>query len=167
MPTMELNKGDAEDSDYEEEVNIAMKKIESIVHTRKLLDFNGEKVPLTISLLGFDNKSFLGIKVVCYSPLFIKEQGFFLSVNQAYWELTDEQKANIPKKKTSKAEVLHDHYHLPDLLRKQGFQYIINKIQLRKHEKVIKWKGPFGETCVDVFESYFTRANSTNLASDF
>ena len=38
MPTMDLNKGDAEDSDYEEEVNINMRKIESVVHVRKLLD---------------------------------------------------------------------------------------------------------------------------------
>lgn len=56
MPTMELNKGDAEDSDYEEEVNISMRKIECVVHMRKLLDVNGDKVPLTISLLGFDNR---------------------------------------------------------------------------------------------------------------
>ena len=48
MPTMELNKGDLEDSDYEEEVNISMKKIECIMHNRKLLDINGEKMPLTI-----------------------------------------------------------------------------------------------------------------------
>lgn len=38
MPTMELNKGEAEDSDYEEEVNIAQKKIECVTHMRKLLD---------------------------------------------------------------------------------------------------------------------------------
>jgi hypothetical protein len=56
MPTMELNKGDAEDSDYEEEVNIGMRKLECVVHMRKLLDVNGDKVPLTISLLGFDNR---------------------------------------------------------------------------------------------------------------
>ena len=48
MPTMELNKGDAEDSDYEEEVNISMKKIECVMHMRKLLDIKGEKIPLTI-----------------------------------------------------------------------------------------------------------------------
>ena len=48
MPTMELNKGDAEDSDYEEEVNINTKKIECVVHMRKLIDVHGEKIPLTI-----------------------------------------------------------------------------------------------------------------------
>lgn len=68
MPTMELNKGDAEDSDYEEEVNVSLRKIEVVVHMRKLLDVNGDKVPLTISLLGFDNRQYLGIKVVAYNP---------------------------------------------------------------------------------------------------
>jgi hypothetical protein len=80
MPTMELNKGDAEDSDYEEEVNINMRKIESVVHLRKLHDVNGEKIPLTIQLLGYDNRSYLGIKVVTYNPDRIKELGFFFTV---------------------------------------------------------------------------------------
>jgi len=48
MPTMDLNKGDDEDSDYEEEVNINMRKIDSVAHMRKLLDVYGEKIPLTI-----------------------------------------------------------------------------------------------------------------------
>lgn len=48
MPTMQLSKGDAEDSDYEEEVNISMKRIDCVVHLRKLLDVNSQKVPLTI-----------------------------------------------------------------------------------------------------------------------
>ena len=81
MPTMDLNKGDAEDSDYEEEVNINMKKIESVVHQRKLLDVDGEKIPLTIQLLGFDNTTYLGIKVVAYNPSQIKEHGFFFTIN--------------------------------------------------------------------------------------
>lgn len=68
MPTMDLNKGDAEDSDYEEEVNINRRKIESVVHLRKLLDVDGEKIPLTIQLLGYDNTAYLGIKVVAYNP---------------------------------------------------------------------------------------------------
>ena len=89
MPTMELNKGDAEDSDYEEEVNINMRKLECVVHMRKLLDVHGEKIPLSISLLGFDNTSYLGIKVSAYNPHTIKELGFFFTVNQQYWEMTD------------------------------------------------------------------------------
>ena len=90
MPTMEINKGDAEDSDYEEEANIAMRKVDCVVHIRKLLDVNGEKLPLTISLLGFDNKHYLGIKVVVFNPTLIKELGFFFTVNQAYWELSQD-----------------------------------------------------------------------------
>lgn len=159
MPTMELNKGDAEDSDYEEEVNINMRKLECVIHMRKLLDVHGDKIPLTISLLGFDNTSYLGIKVSAYNPQTIKELGFFFTVNQQYWELTDEQKENVPKKKTMKTEVLHDFYHIPDVLRKQGFTYIMNSLALKKNERLIKWKGPYGETSVDVFESYFSRSS--------
>ena len=129
MPTMELNKGDAEDSDYEEECNVTLKKIETVVHMRKLVDVHGDKIPLTISLLGYDNSSYLGIKVVAYDPRLIKEVGFFFTVNQDYWVLTDEQKLNFPKKKAMKAEAvshykhnryqeLNDHYHLPEVLRK-------------------------------------------------
>ncbi len=118
MPTMELNKGDAEDSDYEEEVNINMKKIDCILHIRKLLDVHGDKIPLTIQLMGYDNQNYLGVKVVAYNPREIKEQGFFFTVNQGYWEKTDEQKTNIPKKRTMKTEILHDYYYLPDALRK-------------------------------------------------
>jgi hypothetical protein len=93
IPTMELNKGDAEDSDYEEEINIGMKKIDCVIHIRKLLDVHGEKIPLTISLLGYDNKYYLGIKVVVYNPQLIKDAGFFFSVDQEYWALGEEQKA--------------------------------------------------------------------------
>ena len=159
MPTLLLNKGEAEDSDYEEEANISMKKIECVIHIRKLLDVNGDKVPLTIQLLGFDNQHYLGVKVVTYNPQLTKELGFFFSVDQEYWALSDEQKANIPKKRTTKTEILNDHYHLPELLRKNGFQYIVNHLQLKKNEKLVKWRGPYGDTSIDVFESYFTRSS--------
>lgn len=159
MPTMELSKGDAEDSDYEEEVLISMRKIECVIHMRKLLDVNGEKIPLTISLLGFNNKQYLGIKVAAYNPSLIKELGFFFSVNQEHWALSDEQKSNIPKKRTMKTEVLHDFYHLPEVLKKQGFSYIVNNLILKKNEKLVRWKGPHGFTAIDVFESYFHRSS--------
>lgn len=48
MPTMEYNKGDAEDSDYEENVTVSQKKIDCVAHTRRLLDYDGVKIPLTI-----------------------------------------------------------------------------------------------------------------------
>lgn len=35
MPTMSINMGDKEDSDYEEEVHISQKKIHSIVYARQ------------------------------------------------------------------------------------------------------------------------------------
>lgn len=98
--------------------------------------------------------------MVAYNPHMIKEQGFFFTVNQAYWELSAEQKENVPKKRTTKMEVLHDYYHLPEVLRKQAFAYIMNNLSLRKGERSVRWKGPYGETSVDVFESYFTRGSN-------
>lgn len=57
-----------------------------------------------------------------------------------------------------KTEVLHDFYLLPEALRKQAFSYIVNNLTLKKNEKLVRWKGPYGETSIDVFESYFTRS---------
>ena len=131
------------------------------MHIRKLLDINGEKMPLTIQLMGYDNNTYLGIKVTAYNPSLIKEAGVFLTVNQKYWELTDEQKANVPKKKTMKTEILHDFYHIPDLLRRNGFLIIFNNLIIKKNEKTVKWKGPYGESHTDVFESYFTRGSTS------
>jgi hypothetical protein len=71
---------------------------------------------------------------VAYNPLFLKELGFFFTVNQYYWELSAEQKANVPKKRTMKTEILNDFYHLPDVLRKQGFSYIMNTLTLVKQK---------------------------------
>lgn len=56
-----------------------------------------------------------------------------------------------------KTEVLYDYYHLPAVLKKSGFTFIMSSLMLKKNEGVIKWKGPYGETSVDVFESYFSR----------
>lgn len=97
--------------------------------------------------------------MVAYNPTLIKELGFFFTVSQEYWALSEEQKSNIPKKRTMKTEVLHDFYHLPEVLKKQGFSYIVNNLSLKKNEKLVRWKGPYGETSIDVFESYFTRSS--------
>lgn len=81
MPTMDLNKGEAEDSDYEEEINISQKKIDCMTYLRRQLDVQGDKMPFTIQLLGFDNKYYLGIKVSAFTPALIRDQGFFFTVN--------------------------------------------------------------------------------------
>eukprot|EP00349_Pseudokeronopsis_sp_Brazil_P011001 CAMPEP_0202978254 /NCGR_PEP_ID=MMETSP1396-20130829/84742_1 /ASSEMBLY_ACC=CAM_ASM_000872 /TAXON_ID= /ORGANISM="Pseudokeronopsis sp., Strain Brazil" /LENGTH=84 /DNA_ID=CAMNT_0049717171 /DNA_START=2842 /DNA_END=3096 /DNA_ORIENTATION=- len=80
MPTMEINRGDQEDSDYEEEINITQKKIEPVESFRKIIEMQGEKVILTIYLLGYE-KTFLGIKVAIYNSALIKDLGFFFTVD--------------------------------------------------------------------------------------
>ena len=37
----------------------------------------------------------------------------------------------------------------------------MNNLSLKKNERLVKWKGPYGETCVDVFECYMTRGANT------
>lgn len=42
MPTMSINKGDKEDSDYEEEVLIAQREIKTLAYARKLININSQ-----------------------------------------------------------------------------------------------------------------------------
>ena len=81
MPTMEFNKGDQEDSDYEETVEVAQRKVECVIYQRKLLDIDGDKVPVTIQLMGYNNDTYLDINMTAYNPANLKEQGIFFTVN--------------------------------------------------------------------------------------
>mmetsp|Transcript_9981 Transcript_9981/g.9917 ORF Transcript_9981/g.9917 Transcript_9981/m.9917 type:complete len:177 (+) Transcript_9981:452-982(+) len=153
MPTMEMNRGEQEDSDYEEEINIAQKKIEPVEQIRKIIEMQGEKVILTIYLLGYD-QTFLGIKVSIYNSALIKDLGFFLTVDQPYWEAEEHERVRVSKRR---AEYLRDNYFLDEFLRKHGFEGILGKLIMNQQEKSIQWKGPYGKAFVDVFESYFTR----------
>ena len=60
MPTMSMNKGDDEDSEYEEEIYILQKDVLSVANNRRVLK---NKNVVTIDLLGVDDSEFLGIKV--------------------------------------------------------------------------------------------------------
>jgi hypothetical protein len=77
MPTMgkfmqliniEINRGDDEDTEDEEEVLIAQRKIEVSGNQRKLFDApTGQGViPVTISVLGYDG-AFLGIRITVFN----------------------------------------------------------------------------------------------------
>ena len=80
MPTIELNKGDAEDSDHEEKAIIKNKPIDTIAHVRRIHEVKNQKVPVTIELLGCDSRFYLGIKVTLFDPETISESGFFLTL---------------------------------------------------------------------------------------
>jgi hypothetical protein len=71
------------------------------------------------------------------------------------WEKNEAERKEVKKKRTMKTEILNDYYHLPEILRKKGFTLIINNLILENAELKVKWRGPFGETCVDIFERYF------------
>ena len=102
MPTMELNKGDEEDSDYEERAKIDNRKIDNIAYVRRIIEVKNQKVPATIQLLGCDSRFYLGIKVTMFDPATVSESGFFLTVKQKSWERNDSEKSLIRKKEKVK-----------------------------------------------------------------
>ena len=73
--------------------------------------------------------------------------------------MSEEEKAAVPRKKSLKPEILMDYYRIPDLLKKSGFLYLFNNLVIKKAEKQVRWKGPYGETNIEVFETYFTRTS--------
>lgn len=81
LPTMELNRGDDEDSENEEQALIANKPIDCVCAVRNIITVKGRRVPATVSLVGIGNKSYLGIKVTVLDPETVSEQGFFLTVD--------------------------------------------------------------------------------------
>ena len=80
LPTMDLNKGDEEDSETEEKAMISKKPIVTVTSVRRIMNVSGRMQPATISLLAYDGKYFLGIKVALYDPATVSETGFFLTV---------------------------------------------------------------------------------------
>lgn len=99
---MDLNKGDDEDSDYEERAKIDNKKIDTIAYVRRIIEVKNQKVPATIQLLGCDSLFYLGIKVTMFDPATTSESGFFLTVKQKSWERSDSEKSQIRKKEKIK-----------------------------------------------------------------
>jgi hypothetical protein len=72
MPTMDMNRGDDENSDYEEEIFIQQKEISIVASARRVLSFQvavdnkstvQESRVVTTELLGLDGHEFLGIRV--------------------------------------------------------------------------------------------------------
>jgi len=94
MPTMKYNRGDEEDSDYEEEVSITRTKWDCLASARRIMrlsNSNGENSEprlVTIQLMGVDDKYFLGIKITLFNQKQLKEEGYFFFVNQKRWALS-------------------------------------------------------------------------------
>ena len=102
LPTMELNKGDEEDSENEEKALISHKPIDCVAYIRRIIDVKDQKVPATISLLGCEGKFYLGIKVTLYDPGTVSDTGFFLTIKQSNWEYSVSEKSSVHKKSKSK-----------------------------------------------------------------
>ena len=96
MPTINMQRHKNEDSDVEEEVHIKLKPIETIWHARHIVDIEGTKLPITMSLIGCGEKYF-GIKTVIYNRESLKEEGLFLRVETDEWRLDQATIDALPK----------------------------------------------------------------------
>ena len=106
------------------------------MYRRKLLDVKNKKVPATISLLGCDSKFYLGIKVTLFDPIACTEDGFFLTVNQKSWELSESEKSMLPKKTKTRQEPLLEHYKLPKFLKGIGGDEIFRNMEAKSRKEI-------------------------------
>ena len=106
MPTMDINRGDQEDSENEEQVLIDLAPIDTAAYRRALVDINGEKVPVTMELIGHSGKYYLGVKVTLFNQKELRDTGFFLLVDHKIWELTPEEKSSFRKKVKTNVDIL-------------------------------------------------------------
>ena len=133
---MELNKGDDEDSDNEEQALISNKPIDCVCAVRRIVNVKERRVPVTISLIGCENKIYFGIKVTVMDPETISESGFFLTVDQAAWERTNSEKSFIRKKLKVKQEILFEHYKLPGWIKGKGGDMIFKNFEVRSRKEI-------------------------------
>jgi hypothetical protein len=68
-----------DDSDTEEEVHIKLRDLNMVCHQRHVVDIEGFAMPITMSLIG-NNEKYFGIKAVVYNRIKRKEDGIFLRV---------------------------------------------------------------------------------------
>jgi len=95
--------------------------------------------------------------VVAFNTESVKELGFFLVLDQKKWELTEEEKHNRPKRRITKQEFLKDYFHLPTIMKKNGFKFILDKLQVEKNPMELVWKTNLGKTKIDLFDAYYDR----------
>lgn len=79
MPTMNIGRG-KNNPDAIEEVHIKLKELNIVTHARHIVNIEDSKMPLTISLIGNEERYF-GIKAVIYNRSKNKEDGVFFRVD--------------------------------------------------------------------------------------
>lgn len=115
-----MNKEDDDSccSEVEEKALIQSKPIETVIYKRKLLKVDDKYLPITLSLLAVE-ESFYGIKVTLFDSPTVSDTGFFLMVDKASWERTQEEKQAIKIK-----DKLQRDYYLVSHLEAKGFDAI-------------------------------------------
>ena len=111
-----------------------------------LPDLNNQMIPcpITIELLGIDNKDFLGLKVSRFNSQTLSSTGYFFFLNQEYWQMTDEEKQNYGSKQIEgtriKKDSLEYQYWLKDMLVQNGFDYIFDNTKFNNQYHDICWE---------------------------
>ena len=95
-----------------------------------MLKVDDRYLPITLSLLSVE-ESFFGIKVTLYDPLTVSDTGFFLMVDKAQWERTQEEKQAVKVKD----KLIRDYSLIPHLQAK-GFEAICKMMQVKSRKQV-------------------------------
>jgi hypothetical protein len=171
MPTMSMNRGDDEDSEYEEEIYISQKDVLSVANSRRVLD---NKSVVTIDLLGVDDCEFLGIRVSQFLKKNLTEVGYFLFVNTKKWEMSEEDKKTYgPQKlqnRRSKKEALLSYYWLEKILKNGGFDFLFSNTKFKGDSQIFWEVSNLGDdskpelVSEDILESYISP--NSNLIDD-
>ena len=93
MPTMKLNKGDDEDSDFEETILIGEREIAILAHARQMIKFtkNQPSMLVTIELIALAKTEFFGLRVVQFNQANLQEDGFFIFIDTEVWKMSEKQ----------------------------------------------------------------------------
>ena len=140
MPTINMRSAD-DDPDQEEEVYISIENIQTVCNVRHIVNIDGKRLPITLSLIG-NSEIFFGIKIVTYHREDYFEQGVFLRVDTEEWKYSDEYIAKMPRH--YKKDKLYRFYELPTILEESGFEDIFTILKFNE-DRVPFVENKFGE----------------------
>jgi hypothetical protein len=156
MPTMNMSRGKFDDSDAEEEIHIKLREISIVCHERHIVEVDGLKVPLTISLVG-NHEKYLGIKAVVFNRFTKKEEGTFLRVETDEWRYDKDTIAKFPP--VRKKDPLKYFYSLPKVLEENGFRFLFDSLKFSE-DRIPYIKNELGQiTNIDCLSKSYLMSN--------
>ena len=121
-------------ANYADSAMIKQTEIRCYASLRKMIVIDGQRVPLTLQLLGLASQRFLGIKLTAYDMESMSEHGVFIRVQTQEWKKTF---VSPQKKKSSKVEVdsLFDDYLLVSKVN-QNAQKLLDRLKIDTTRKL-------------------------------